>query len=451
MCGLSGIVYGNNAEYNREEIKKMNSLIDHRGPDDEGYYFGEDFAFGHRRLAILDLSSSGHQPMKYLEKYVIIHNGEIYNYLELKKELSSAGYTFKSQTDTEVIMAAYDAWGMDCVNRFVGMWAFAIYDMTKDLIFCSRDRFGIKPFYYTEIHNRFIFGSEIKQLLLFYDVNRVNVNILLDFLIADLEDHTEETFFTGIHKLQQGHNLIYNLKSHSYRIEKYFFFEADGENSSSQEEDAVHTLRKSLDRAIELRLRSDVTVGTCLSGGLDSSSIAAIASEKYTEKNHKKFIAIHAKSIEPRTDESFFAKKVAGHCDLDLHIVTPSLDMFSDYMNEIVYVQEEPFGSLSIFMQYFVMQKAKEISCKVLLDGQGGDESFAGYEFYYSYYLASFLKKLRIIRFFKEYKKIKTSKFSKKEMLLRVMLALSFRLRILKYARDEKKLGLKIKYNLRGL
>src|SRR5664280_71562 len=183
MCGISGIIDKNSQIIGKHEIKKMNDLIVHRGPDDEGYYFGDNFAFGHRRLSIIDVSSYGHQPMTYDNKYTIVYNGEVYNYIEIKEELLKEGYVFHTKSDTEVILASYDRWGSDCVKRFNGMWAFAIFDKEKKIIFCSRDRFGVKPFYYTEVNGRFIFGSEIKQLLAFLPERYVNKKILMDYMI----------------------------------------------------------------------------------------------------------------------------------------------------------------------------------------------------------------------------------------------------------------------------
>ena len=174
MCGISGIVDKNNNSVSREKIQKINNLANHRGPDGEGYYLGNNFAIGHRRLSIIDLSSSGAQPMTYLDNYVITYNGEIYNYKELKIELSDQGYTFHSKTDTEVILASYDCWGKNCVKKFNGMWAFTIFDKRKNILFCSRDRFGIKPFYFYQNKDFFVFGSEIKQLL--PEVNDLKVN-----------------------------------------------------------------------------------------------------------------------------------------------------------------------------------------------------------------------------------------------------------------------------------
>ena len=385
MCGISGIINQNNLDVSKDEIKSINDLIAHRGPDDEGFYFGKGFAFGHRRLSILDLSSAGHQPMAYMDKYVITYNGEIYNYLEIRKELEEDGYRFHSHTDTEVILASYDKWKEGCVQRFNGMWAFAIYDAERNIIFCSRDRFGIKPFYYTEVDRKFVFGSEIKQLLEYYSENFVNKDILVDYLVTGFLDYSDETFFENIYKLDPSHNLIYDLHTHRYSMERYFDITKDEKIArlDEDEDEAVNAYQKVFSEAIELRLRSDVKVGTCLSGGLDSSSVAATASALYHQQSGENFTAIHAKSIEKATDESGYAEDVAEFCNLDLHIVEPGVEDFQKKIDEVIYAQEEPFGGPSIFMQYFVMKKARELGCKVMLDGQGGDETLLGYEKYY--------------------------------------------------------------------
>jgi asparagine synthase (glutamine-hydrolysing) len=385
MCGISGIINKNYEKVALEEIKKINNLIKHRGPDDEGFYLEKNFAFGHRRLSIIDLTYNAHQPMEYKNQYVITYNGEIYNYVEIKEELLKEGYTFKSNSDTEVILASYDKWGFDCVNKFNGMWAFAIYDKRKNIIFCSRDRFGIKPFYYTEVGDKFIFGSEIKQLLEFYSERVVNKRILINYLVTGYEDYTKETFFENIFKLEQAHNLVYDLSTNKYYLKKYY--DIFNNKNIFDEEQAIKVFKKDFYNSIKLRMRSDVKIGTCLSGGLDSSSIAAIASNIYSEKSNNKFIAIHAKSSEIKNDESIFAKEVSEYCNLDLKIINPSNKEFKEILDEVIYILEEPFGGLSIFMQYFVMKKAKEIGCKVMLDGQGADEILLGYERYYPAYL----------------------------------------------------------------
>lgn len=419
MCGISGVINRSVVQVDKKQIEKMNTLISHRGPDDEGYFFQNCFAFGHRRLSILDLSSDGHQPMHYKEKYTITYNGEVYNYTEIKEELQEQGYEFFSSTDTEVILAAYDKWGTDCVEKFNGMWAFSLFDKEKNIIFCSRDRFGIKPFYYTEANQQFMFGSEIKQLLEAYETNYVNTKILIDYLVTSIQEHTDETFFEKIFKLPASHNLIYDLQNHKYEIQRYYSIEIDPEISGFSEESAIESYREELQRAIVLRLRSDVRVGTCLSGGMDSSSVASIASQLCKAENKNLFTAITAISTEKENDESAYAKEVVDFSLLDWQTLQPSREDFLHSIDEVVYTQEEPFGSPSIFMQYFVMKKAKEIGCKVMLDGQGGDETLLGYE---KYFPSAYLAYLKSNGLWKTYKEMMNSKKNNTKMSLKWIL-----------------------------
>lgn len=396
MCGISGVVLKSGSGVDRVELERMNTLISHRGPDGEGYYYYQNIGFGHRRLAILDLSEHGHQPMFYLSKYVITYNGEIYNFLEIKQELLLKGYSFISECDTEVILAAYDFWGEDCVTKFNGMWSFAIHDTTKDLIFCSRDRFGVKPFYYNETSESFKFGSEIKQLLNKEGPNFGNKDLIAHYLLTGMHDHDDRTFFEGILKLPPSHNLIYNLKSNTKEIKRYYSIPVL-KNATNYEELLISS--------VKFRLRSDVKVGTCLSGGLDSSTIASIASGIYLKESKTNFNAIHARSSEASTDESAFANIVATHSSMNLHTITPKVEDFKSSIKEVVTTQEEPFGGPSIFMQYFVMKEAKNIGCKVMLDGQGGDETLLGYKRYYSPILINLFMHLG---FFSALKQIKS-------------------------------------------
>jgi asparagine synthase (glutamine-hydrolysing) len=332
------------------------------------------------------------------------------------------------------------------------MWAFAIYDKERDIIFCSRDRFGIKPFYYTEIDDKFVFGSEIKQLLEFFDKKYVNIEIMLDYLIYGLEEHTNKTFFKKIYKLKQSHNLIYNLKKHTFEIKPYYSLEINRKLNELNESESIKFLKEKLKHAINLRLRSDVKVGTCLSGGLDSSSIAAIASIKYFENTNNKFTAVHAKSVENKTDESEFAKEVADYCNLNLIIVEPKLEEIANIIKEVIYTQEEPFGGPSIIMQYFVMKKAKEVGCKVMLDGQGGDETLFGYESYFSYYFAWLLSKFKLIKYIEELKSIKPFKISKKRIVRNsVIFLIRDKLLFLENFMRKKRTFLKINYNRKKL
>lgn len=417
MCGISGIINKNNQPVKPASIIPITDIIAHRGPDGFGYFYAKSFALGHRRLSIIDLSEAGHQPMEYLNRYVITYNGEIYNYLEIKKELEKEGYLFSSHTDTEVILASYDKWGKECIHKFNGMWAFALFDQQENILFCSRDRFGVKPFYYSDTSDIFAFGSEIKQLLPFYPNTIANTEILTDYLLYGLEEHTDETFFQGIKRLKPSHNLIYDLAHHTYTIEPYFSLMPDLKIDSLSEEQSISVLHTALSEAITLRLRSDVRVGTCLSGGLDSSSIAAIAAPYYFHKTNERFSAIHAKSVESKTDESHYAQVVADHCNLNLIITEPSLDSITNIINEVVYAQEEPFGGPSVIMQYFVMKSAREHNCLVMLDGQGADEILFGYESYYVFYFASLLKNGNFYRYLRELKELKNFKLSKQQII----------------------------------
>ena len=377
MCGIGGIINKNNKSVEELLIHQMTEIIAHRGPDSSGSYLYKNIAFGHRRLSILDLSSSGHQPMKYLDDLVITYNGEIYNFIEIREELIQKGYIFDSNSDTEVILKAYHCWGKTCVNYFNGMWSFSILDIKQKIVFCSRDRFGVKPFYYIENNDLFSFGSEISQLLPFLPNRILNKKVALDYLISGIEECSNETFFKDIYLLKGGHNLVFDLQTNSYEIERYYNLKL-----SDQKNTSVDDYIQELKRSITLRLRSDVKVGTCLSGGIDSSTISSFASKLYQNSNEK-FMAIHAKSSEYKTDESEFAKIVSKIANINLNFVEPSYSDFKSNILSIIKIQQEPFGSLSIIMQYFVFKKAKELGCIVMLDGQGGDETLLGYERYY--------------------------------------------------------------------
>ena len=356
MCGIAGIININNTKVSYEDIKLMTDIITHRGPDGEGHFVSENIGFGHRRLAILDLSKAGHQPM-IKNDIVLVFNGEIYNYLEIREELEALGEEFNTNTDTEVVIKAYKQWSYQCVKKFNGMWAFALFDKNEDKIFISRDRFGIKPFYYFENNSQFYFGSEIKQILPFLTSTKVNKQILYDFLYLSYHHHTENTFFDGIKSLRAGHNMIFDNKTKDIKIEKYYDLKKESKNYKTLDE-SVNAYKNKFKRAIELRLRSDVKVGTCLSGGLDSSYVAKVASENY--ESNSRFTAITAKSIDPVNDESHYAKIVADKYNLNWKITEPSKEDFFNSIDDVIYNQEEPFGSPSIIMQYFVMKKAKD-------------------------------------------------------------------------------------------
>lgn len=398
MCGISGYIPLLNHNVDVDALTSMTSVIAHRGPDGQGIFSDNMVGLGHRRLSILDLSVDGQQPMKdSCNALIIVFNGEVYNYIELREELRSIGYDFTTQTDTEVIMKAYAAWGESCVKRFNGMWSFALYDLEKSKVFCSRDHFGIKPFYYSETNKAFVFGSEIRQLLPFLDKNKVNENVLTEFIFSNVTEPLEDTFFVGVKKLPGAHNLVYDLNTGNFRIYRYYSLDRQSGLEHLNINEAAALYGQSLQKSIELRLRSDVPVGTCLSGGLDSSSIATLAARDYTKHGVDKFRAITAISEEISNDESSFAQIIVEEEDLLWLKVKPDYDAFIDALPQVVRAQEEPFSDCSIIMQYFVMRIAKENNIKVLLDGQGGDETLLGYERYYTAYLIALYKKKGLI------------------------------------------------------
>lgn len=374
MCGITAIVGSNTSA-----IKKMNELISHRGPDAEDFHFGNGFALGHRRLSILDLSSMGIQPMHDRDGHILVYNGEIYNYIELRNELKALGHDFYTGTDTEVILAAFRQWGKDCVTRFNGMWAFILFDPKSNSLFISRDRFGVKPLYYVQANGQFYFASEIKALLEFTG-KKCDLPHVTNFIITGLLEYDENTFFEGIKKILPSHNYTLDLASLKLRKNKYYEIEKTNQRTLTSEEH-LKDFTRLFESAINLRLRSDVKVGTCLSGGLDSSAVASVAADNY--KSDGKFQGIFAKASEKDLDESEYAEMVAKEKNIELNVLCPDYKDFAESIDEVVYTQEEPFVSPSICMQYFVMKKAKEVGCKVLLDGQGGDETLLGYEKYY--------------------------------------------------------------------
>ncbi len=384
MCGIAGIIYKSKVAKPllEKEIKQMTDAVSHRGPDGEGFFIENNMALGHRRLSIIDLTEDGKQPMNWNDKYWITYNGEIYNYIEIKEELTAKGYHFSSHSDTEVILAAYDFWGENCVMHFNGMWAFAIYNTETNKLFCSRDRFGVKPFYYVNYNDRFLFGSEIKQILQFRKDIKPEYKTIVNYLVLNICDYNDETFFAGIKKLLGGHNLMYDLSSNTYEIKKYYHITYHSSINELQENEAVQYFKKEFQRSINYRLRSDVKVGTCLSGGLDSSGIAALASKEYTKTSAEKFSAITAESVEEATNEKKYAKQVVDHNHLNWHITTPGTTDFESVLKKVIEVQEYPFISPSVYMQYFVMKEAKQAGITVLLDGQGSDETLLGYARY---------------------------------------------------------------------
>jgi asparagine synthase (glutamine-hydrolysing) len=386
MCGITGIINKKNIPIDESLLHKVNDSIRHRGPDGDGFYIYKNLGLGHRRLAIIDLTDSGKQPMQLNDRYFITYNGEVYNYIEIKLELTALGVIFNTATDTEVILKAYEFWGENCVNHFNGMWAFAIFDKQKETLFISRDRFGVKPLYYINTDENFAFGSEIKQLLGFGIKAKVNKQMMSDYFCIGYSNHTNNTFFDGIYQLEPGCNLTFSLKDVNPRITRYYQLKIDNEINKLNKQDAIDFYISKLNDSIKLRLRSDVVVGSCLSGGLDSSYISSYAGKLHNARSNEHFKAITARSIQSDNDESHYAKIVAEYANLNWHLAVPDTDDYMNVLNSVIELQEEPFGGPSVIMQYYVLKMAKDNNCIVMLDGQGGDETLLGYERYYASY-----------------------------------------------------------------
>jgi len=408
MCGIAGhLTFTGNPDL--ELVSHMSARIAHRGPDDQGTYSDDHIALAHRRLAIIDLSAQGAQPMPNHEKTLwIVYNGEIYNYIELKEELQAKGQQFRTQTDTEVILHAYEEWGVKCLSHFNGMWAFAIWDAEKRELFCARDRFGIKPFYYTFIDGSFLFASEIKALLEHPKAGmKPDDQMVLTFLASGVSDHTEHTLFQNISQIPPAHYLLVRSNSQENPV-RYWDITVNGSYSSPEPDNSTASafLLDHLTRSVRLRLRSDVPVGTCLSGGIDSSTIVMLIN-RLIRNEAPRSVGSQQKTfsiIFPGTtfSEEEYIGELTAKCDVDAYAYTPEPDSLWAEIEDLLYVQDEPFGSLSIYAQYKVMQLASQ-HVKVVLDGQGADELLGGYLAYQVPYMSGLLRSGHLIQFFSEF------------------------------------------------
>ena len=376
MCGISGIV-GN--ELKKSKIEAMTKILNHRGPDDNGYFISNDnsVGLGHNRLSIIDLSKSAHQPMSnFSQDCWITFNGEIYNYLELKQRLGN--YPFQSKSDTEVILASYQKWGEECVNYFNGMFAFAIWDEKRKKLFCARDRVGIKPFYYLHTKNSFYFASEIKAILAAGIKTRPNWKSWSNYLVHGVYDHSEETFFDGIFSLNSGHSLI--LKDNHISIKKYWDINSDSQKNNYDLKNESEKFLLLLKDSLKLRLRSDVTVGVNLSGGLDSSSLM-IALDEISDQEQC-IEAFTATFDDQKYDEYKYSRQVKTKANWNINkCINNELDIWNN-IEEVLWHQEAPFGGVGTIAYHNLHKTSKEMDVTVLLEGQGVDEMLAGYSYY---------------------------------------------------------------------
>lgn len=387
MCGIAGIINLSGEKVDPSEIDVMLKKIKHRGPDDEGRFFKDNAGFGHVRLSIIDLSSAGHQPMfSNDERFMIIFNGEIYNYLELRNELETH-YQFKSKTDTEVLLAAYIVWGENCLHKLNGDFSFVIYDTIQKTVFGARDRFGIKPFYYYSNSKRFIFASEIKAVLPLLEEIKPNDKSIFEYLAYNRCDQSNETFFDSIFKIPHGH--CFTLIDGKLKIKRWYDLESSLNYPTPLTPEAY---REELRKAVKLRLRSDVPIGVCLSGGIDSSTLTSILNTDFNLTELKTFSAIFEKGH--WTDESPFINTYQDRLK-NMQFVQPNGPVFFNEFEQFITSQCEPMPSTSPYAQYKVMQLAKG-NVVVTLDGQGADEMLAGYTYFYGSYFKELLRNFRL-------------------------------------------------------
>jgi asparagine synthase (glutamine-hydrolysing) len=438
VCGIAGIFSPAGKPVDTRLLVRMTTAIRHRGPDDEGYilsnthlstvqpFRGSDtipeisnpdinfpFSFdnapnlglGWRRLSIIDLTPTGHQPMTNAERSLwIVFNGEIYNYVELRRELQAKGFAFRTQSDTEVILHSYSAWGTDCVNHLNGMWGFALYDVKEKRLFCARDRFGIKPFYYWWNGTMFHFASEIKALLESNEIpRRANGGTVYDYLTHRIIDHTDETFFESIVQLRPGHWL--QIDQAGLRAERYYQLSYSPDAGTFDENrcrQLADEFRERFTDSIRIHLRTDVTLGSCLSGGLDSSSIVCTANQLIfgSEGVSRALIGDRQKTFtatfdDPRFSEEQFVKSVINQTQVNPYFIQPSGRGLLTELSAFVRAHDEPVISTSMYAQWNVMRLAAQNKIKVLLDGQGGDELLGGYRWHLPVFHGQLLKELR--------------------------------------------------------
>ena len=389
MCGILGLICD---QPNRPHLLEASlRLLAHRGPDGEGLWTSPDgrVMLGHRRLAIIDLSESAAQPMADCTgQYVITYNGEIYNYLEVREELKSLGAAFRTLSDTEVILEAYKVWGTACLERFNGMFAFALYDQPKERLFCARDRYGEKPFLFVAKEGPFAFASEYKALLTLpgistaYDEFRLVRGLHNASMGLDAE---RQTVFCDIQQLLPSEAMTVDVRTLARRIWRYWDVQPDDELAKLPEEEAFSRFRELLTDSVRLRMRSDVPVGSCLSGGLDSSAIVCLVRKSIQPEGE--YHTFTGRFPGTWADEWAYAEQVVKETGVMAHVAEPTAESFADELPSFMWYNELPVGSSSQYAQWCIFRLAKEHGITVLLDGQGSDELLGGYEQYFRLYV----------------------------------------------------------------
>ena len=395
MCGIAGII-DSTLSPDRSDclLKKMLESIRHRGPDNSSTWVDMPVFLGHNRLSIIDLSDDANQPMK-LDDLVIVYNGEVYNYLEIRDELVKKGYRFRTQSDTEVVLAAYKEWGSDCVTRFLGMWAFAIWDKTHKELFCSRDRFGIKPFYYIHQGDKFYFGSEYKPLKLspLFD-NKLNYAQINRGLLLELVSYRDETYFKCVKMLPERCNLVF--KAGKASVSQYWDLEPSKRFHGTFEDKKRRFLELFRD-SVKLHMRSDVAIGGCLSGGLDSSAIASVIGSDFPRTPYKTF-TIYYKGKDQVDERPWVKELLKIYPNMDPVYCSPSDDEIAGSYEFAMRSHDTPMPRSSVISYYFLMKAAAQHRIKVMLDGQGADEYLAGYLTSFERLIGGYLRRLNIVQ-----------------------------------------------------
>ncbi|MGM0390492.1 MAG: asparagine synthase (glutamine-hydrolyzing) [Bacteroidota bacterium] len=377
MCGIAGIISSNPSE---EELLRMLDKQVHRGPDHTGFFIDEGYvAIGHNRLSIIDLSSDANEPFSDNSgRYHLTFNGELYNYLELKKELKNF-YDFRTASDTEVLLASYIHWGTNCLDKFRGMFAFGIWDTEKKELFAARDRFGVKPFYYTVQNGSFYFSSEIKALQIVPGTSRPNEKVWANYFTYGSYGMPEETFYENISQLPGGHSLKFSNRE--LKIEKWYHFETEVAKipSGYSFEDAKKKYYNLLKESILLRFRADVPLGFNISGGVDSSLLLALVNLFGDKKNIKAYTFYTG---DDRYDELPWVEKMIATTDNPLKRIKFNSEDVEESSKFISKSQDEPFGGIPTLAYSGIFKQAQKDGIRVLLDGQGMDEQWAGYDYY---------------------------------------------------------------------
>ncbi len=385
MCGICGFNFSD-----KNLITEMISTLTHRGPDDSGNFIDDNISLGHTRLSIIDLTEKGRQPIHNEDESIwIIFNGEIYNYIDIRALLKKNNHKFYTETDTEVIIHAYEEFGIDCLDKFNGQFSFCIYDKNKNLMFLARDRFGIKPLYYYLKKGLFIFGSEIKSILR-YNFKRIINKLALREFFTFRYTLAPNTILNDVYKLEPSHYILFDLKTNYLTRKKYFGLEINENKSYSPKQIGLELFRL-LNNSVRLRMIADVPVCSFLSGGIDSSIITGLAS-RYNDN-------IHTFTVGFETSNEFkYARIVSEHFNTNHHELIISNEHVIKYIDKMIYHMDEPIGDAAFFPTLLLSEEISK-QFKVVLAGEGADELFGGYDrykmFLYGRMLSYFLPKIK--------------------------------------------------------